>query len=989
MESIIYFIEKMAQRWLPFIVTSSLQLGIFLIIIAVLTFLFRKQSAKFLYVLWLIGLLKVLLPPTITLPDFFGTANLPIDPNILILPIPEINFVTTAMRTPELSFKGYLLLFWMVCILLISAIWIYNNIRFHWKIKNTSFLMDSSELFDNEKSLDSNIKFYSGPNITIPFTQGIFKPKIFLPDNALTWSKNELRAVILHEYAHIKRKDILIIAVQNLIQILFFFHPLVWLANIQIARYREKACDDFAINAMKGNSIDYSKFLLKSINNAIHWQPIPSMSNYFNQSKRSLLNRFEYILNHKEDVMKKFSRLQKFVVVFLIIIGVAISCHKDNLTNQSTVSTGESSKDFDLSKSDVIEKQNLQYDVAPIPLDEPTVLIELSEFAEKAGVMITLTIDEKGNLKSKRYKMTRFFDEKYFKKNEDNLKSISKKLMKVIWQPAQKDGKAVSAEITLPFSHKGNQIIAEKIEKVKATHIPYPPPPPPSDSSEIIFVPYNEAPQPIGGFKAIQENLVYPELAQKAGIEGTVIVYAKVSENGKVVNTKIVKPLGTSGCNEAAVQALKSVKWKPAYQKKDKPVAVWVSVPVKFKLSSHKKEGNILLEKDIQQDSPKELVFPKNEIERLPYDTPPEPVEGIEAIYKNFKLPNIAKELSLEGKVEIYTKIDENGNIIDIRTKKSLCTGCNEAAIKAIKSVKWNPAKLNNKPVAVWVVVPLYLTIDGDWKRLKQGDFQERIRKIIAEPIKQIPPPPHPIQNFDDLPFVPYDDFPKPIGGFKAIQKNLVYPEAARKAGIEGSVAVYTQVNADGTIGDTKISKFLGHGCDEAAVKAIKSIKWEPAKQKGKPVTVWVSVPVKFKLNGTERKAISGDQKENEIIKFDEPTPHYYPPSEQLKNNEDQIPFVPYDDPPQPIGGFDAIQKKVYYPEIAQKAGIEGTVIIYAKVSVDGKIINTKVVKPLGNSGCNEAAIQAIKSVEWKPVMQKDKPVSVWVSVPVKFSLNK
>jgi TonB family protein len=45
-------------------------------------------------------------------------------------------------------------------------------------------------------------------------------------------------------------------------------------------------------------------------------------------------------------------------------------------------------------------------------------------------------------------------------------------------------------------------------------------------------------------------------------------------------------------------------------------------------------------------------------------------------------------------------------------------------------------------------------------------------------------------------------------------------------------------------------------------------------------------------------------------------------------------------------------------------------------------------VKPLGNSGCNEAAIQAIKSVEWKPALQKDKPITVWVSVPVEFSLK-
>lgn len=113
--------------------------------------------------------------------------------------------------------------------------------------------------------------------------------------------------------------------------------------------------------------------------------------------------------------------------------------------------------------------------------------------------------------------------------------------------------------------------------------VPPPPPPPPDDGDAIIFVPYDEAPAPIGGFAAIQRKLDYPEIARKAGIEGTVIIYAQVSDKGSVLRTKVVKPLGNSGCNEAAIKAIKAVKWKPAKQR-DKPVTVWVSVPVKFKL---------------------------------------------------------------------------------------------------------------------------------------------------------------------------------------------------------------------------------------------------------------------------------------------------------------------------------------------------------------------------------------------------------------------
>lgn len=114
------------------------------------------------------------------------------------------------------------------------------------------------------------------------------------------------------------------------------------------------------------------------------------------------------------------------------------------------------------------------------------------------------------------------------------------------------------------------------------SEIPEPPPPPEEDDLNI-FVAYDEEPRPIGGFAAIQRALKYPEIARKAGIEGKVIVHVLVNEKGVVERTKILKSLGHSGCDQAAVKAIRSVKWKPALQR-DKPVKVWVAIPVIFKL---------------------------------------------------------------------------------------------------------------------------------------------------------------------------------------------------------------------------------------------------------------------------------------------------------------------------------------------------------------------------------------------------------------------
>ncbi len=96
--------------------------------------------------------------------------------------------------------------------------------------------------------------------------------------------------------------------------------------------------------------------------------------------------------------------------------------------------------------------------------------------------------------------------------------------------------------------------------------------------------------------------------------------------------------------------------------------------------------------------------------------------------------------------------------------------------------------------------------------------------------------------------FVPYDNAPEPVGGFKAIQDSLIYPQEALRKRIEGRVLLNLHIDKNGEINDIEILKSLGYECDEAAIRAVKSIKWTPAKQCDKGVAVWMVVPVVFKL---------------------------------------------------------------------------------------------------------------------------------------------
>jgi len=113
------------------------------------------------------------------------------------------------------------------------------------------------------------------------------------------------------------------------------------------------------------------------------------------------------------------------------------------------------------------------------------------------------------------------------------------------------------------------------------------------------------------------------------------------------------------------------------------------------------------------------------------------------------------------------------------------------------------------------------------------------------------------------------------------------------------------------------------------------------------------------------------------------------PPPERDSQIEDGYVFVPYDEPPQPIGGLGIIHKHIKYPEIARKAGIEATVLIGVLVSETGQSLKTQIIKSSGTElGFEQAAHDAVMKVKWKPAKQRDLPVKVWISFPIRFKLT-
>jgi len=92
------------------------------------------------------------------------------------------------------------------------------------------------------------------------------------------------------------------------------------------------------------------------------------------------------------------------------------------------------------------------------------------------------------------------------------------------------------------------------------------------------------------------------------------------------------------------------------------------------------------------------------------------------------------------------------------------------------------------------------------------------------------------------------ENMPEPIGGIGEIQKKIVYPDVAKQAGIEGRVHVLAFIDEAGNVVDAQIVKGIGAGCDDAALNAIKAVKFIPGKKDGKPIKVKVTIPIVFKL---------------------------------------------------------------------------------------------------------------------------------------------
>lgn len=209
-------------------------------------------------------------------------------------------------------------------------------------------------------------------------------------------------------------------------------------------------------------------------------------------------------------------------------------------------------------------------------------------------------------------------------------------------------------------------------------------------ADESGFIEVDKAPELISQLK-----LVYPQLAKLSSIQGTVFLKLLIDKKGKVEKAKIeqvVKEIIDNTAKEiidnAALEAVQDAKFSPALVD-NKPVKVWVVLPIVFKL-----DPNQELFSSKQGEDPG--INDSIAVEKLP-----EMIEVETPIY-----PEEAKKNGVGGKVYVKVLVDKEGNAKKAIIIKSENEIFNQPSIDAAMKSKFTPALQNNLPIAVWIVLP-------------------------------------------------------------------------------------------------------------------------------------------------------------------------------------------------------------------------------------------------------------------------------------------
>ncbi len=267
---------------------------------AVASTVLRHASAAVRHLIWTLALIAALampalsfaLPrwemPIVTLPSAqVEQAVQPVDQNdARVTPAPPIATATnranaepsgtgTAPATqparvrqlPAISWQRLVAFIWLAGMLAVAARLVVGLVAVAWMSRKTELVINAPWLpfareLAAEIGISPNLNFMRSSRTTMPMAWGIFRPSVLMPADADNWPLERLRIVLLHELAHVKRRDCLTHALAQIACAVYWFNPLFWIAVRHARTERERACDDLVL-ATGTPGTDYADQLLE------------------------------------------------------------------------------------------------------------------------------------------------------------------------------------------------------------------------------------------------------------------------------------------------------------------------------------------------------------------------------------------------------------------------------------------------------------------------------------------------------------------------------------------------------------------------------------------------------------------------------------------------------------------------------------------------------------------------------------------------------
>ncbi len=862
----------------PFILRTlllyELQVTVFALIVWGIDRWLRQAYSGFRYALWLVVLVKALWPPSFTIPRLDILPAMPIE-----LPVLAVTATTTSSSSVPLVQQSSLppasipLLVWGLLSAGLLVLMLISFVTFRLRLR-------APHSYPWQPGVDSPPKGRRWPpiwftdRIPSPLTLGLIRPRIYLTPEATAADPATLDAILHHELAHVRRRDGWVTLLQAAALVIHPFNPLVWLMNRRLTSYREQVCDDFALRHTGITPYQYGQALIDQLRRSV---PSPLMlhpKTLFFETKRDLKQRLQQLLNRKESTMNTHTTTKQKLLLAGLMAGLLLvvsQCQQETEPTLPTLTQTEMENELNQNRVTSVTLNadgQILHDGELIPQDQLQVRIK-ELLAQNPDLVVIFyphpdTYWERSNEVADEISLagaTRILNGIEIELNPRNVTNV---LVNATGQVLHDDDPIpldqLAARISSMLDQNTNLVIGfktspstpmeivlnvyEEIHRAGATRILYEgpgtTPPAPAyvrldpDSVSVPFIPYDAPPRPIGGYEALMQQAIYPEEAKAAGIQGTVIIYAFIDENGQVGEIRIIEGTDTI-LDNAALAAVLNTTFTPA-KRGGEPVGTWLAMPIVFQPSeeaggqSSSDAVRQRIESLDNQSEPYRIIDATQEFGKI------HGMVTMEATGRPLPGVNIILERTTMG-----AATDEDGrySIIDVPpgtyTLRALFIGLESVVFDEVIVRAMESTELNFSMRSTTVKIEDY-----------SGDTT--IDETEQESFEWIEPPPPP-DDAPSIPFIPYDEGPVPIDGYHGIQSRVEYPQIAREAGIEGQVLVYAFIDTDGIVKETMILRSIPM-LDDAAVDAVKGTRFSPAKQRDQVVAVWLSIPIDFRLDG-------------------------------------------------------------------------------------------------------------------------------------------